>query len=322
MNKKGKKQNLVSLLLTILVIAMYLIPNFAQAVSVNVLTDKAEYTPTDSIVNANLTVTIREGERIPVQDLSLLLNDIEICKFNFDGSKITACTGITIAQISPGAYGEGILNATDEATSEFTSFGYGLLEYGYTDVVSYNILLDKTGLEADTYELKLSVNAVGTVNSHIYSGETLFDVLSETEVNVTIPEDFVAVSVPSSISYGTVWTGYKSSEKELTIENTGSLPITVQPMLAGSSDALFNNIYFGNQNLVDTQIGSYVTDEIGTQALCNGIPMAPGENPGDCIGTLTWKKPLTIYTVLDLTIYTGPSGTKTGTIYYIAMEAP
>ncbi len=155
-----------------------------------------------------------------------------------------------------------------------------------------------------------------STNYQIYLGPYYYEG-GGTDVNATI-EDFVAISVPSSISYGTMYRGYKSSEKELTITNTGTLNITVQPLLDNSSNTLFDNIYFGDQGLVDTQIGSYVTPTIGVQAYCDGIPILPGES---CDGIWSWENPYTIYTQLDLTSYISSAGTKTGKIYYIAMES-
>ncbi len=115
-------------------------------------------------------------------------------------------------------------------------------------------------------------------------------------LEILTAQDSVSISVPTSISYGTLWPGYSSTEKELIITNTGTLNITVQPMLDVSSDILFNNIYFGDQSSADTQIGDYTTATISAQASH------------------------TVYTQLDLTNYNASAGNKTGKIYYIAME--
>tara|TARA_Y100000310_G_scaffold294083_1_gene324253 strand:- start:9403 stop:10260 length:858 start_codon:yes stop_codon:yes gene_type:complete len=215
MNRKGK-QNIVSLLLTLIVIGIYLVPNFARAVSVNVSTDKAEYLPTDATIESDLSIEIRENERIPVEDISLLLDGTEICKFNVDGSKITTCAGITITPTSGGDYGEGILNGTDEATSEFTSFGYGM-EYGYTDTLSYTIAADKATLQpaGGSHTLSLSANSVGSINSHTYSGETSFDVIMPD----LIVKDLELFGPTNPSSGG--WTTFR-----FTIENVGTVSAT------------------------------------------------------------------------------------------------
>ncbi len=180
MDKKGKIQNIVSLLITLLVVGVYLIPNLTEAVSLSVSTDKAVYLPADNTIQSDLSINIRENERIPIQDISLLLDGNEICKFDADGSVISGCAGISITQTSPGNYGEGtFLEGTDEATGQFTSFGYGYGQNGYTGILSYNIMADKPSLSLaeGTHAFQLSANAVGTLDSHIYSTQTSFDVL-------------------------------------------------------------------------------------------------------------------------------------------------
>ena len=197
MNKNGK-QSLLSITLTILVIAIYLIPNFATAVSVSVFTSKPEYVP-DEEVQADLNLMINPNERIPITDLSLELDAAPICSFAVNGTPTTPCLGIEITPLSTGSFGTGNLSGTDEATLEFTNFGYGYgLDQGYTGNLSYHVKLNSTflGITPGNHTLTLDMNADSPSASHIYSGEASFSVVSLTTLQIPLKKGQNLVSIP------------------------------------------------------------------------------------------------------------------------------
>ena len=95
MDKRGKK-NLTSMLLTVLVLALYLLPNFASAVVVRISTDKSSYENSE-VVKFDVSVDIDDGERIPVKNLTLKVNNtIKQCTFRPDGTFISGCDNMNI----------------------------------------------------------------------------------------------------------------------------------------------------------------------------------------------------------------------------------
>ena len=186
MDKQGKKGGLVSILFTVLVVAVYLVPNLAQAVNVTVTTDKTEYGPADTQVQANLTVVIAENERIPIQNLKLMIDGVPYCPFDINGMPLTSCPGVVITPLSSGSSGTGPLNGTDESTTTFVQFGAGFgygYGYGYgadsgiTGTLAYSVTIDTALLGAAGHSLGLEVNAVGTDASHTFSDITSFNVV-------------------------------------------------------------------------------------------------------------------------------------------------
>src|SRR3989338_1418346 len=95
MDKRGKK-NLTSMLLTVLVLALYILPNFASAVSVRISTDKSNYENSE-VVKFDVSVDIEDGEKVPVQNLTLKVNNtLKTCTFKPDGTLISGCDNIKI----------------------------------------------------------------------------------------------------------------------------------------------------------------------------------------------------------------------------------
>ena len=73
MEKSGKKK-LTSIILTISVLVLYLLPNFASAVTVRIQIDKESYENSE-VVKFDVSVDIEDGERVPVQKLILRINN-------------------------------------------------------------------------------------------------------------------------------------------------------------------------------------------------------------------------------------------------------
>ena len=136
MNKGANQKNIRSIFITLLIVALYLIPNFASAVSILIKTDKSKYENSD-VVNFDVGVDVDSGEKIPINKLTLKVNDtLKTCDFRPDGSFISDCSNlkITSKKVYTNGYGYGNNNYGygygygNEYTTKNTTFGSG---YGY-----------------------------------------------------------------------------------------------------------------------------------------------------------------------------------------------
>lgn len=126
--------------------------------------------------------------------------------------------------------------------------------------------------------------------------------------------DFIALTVPSTISYGNLFgfEGFKSAEKSISLYNVGSLNIQVTPKLVVEDSApVFRYINFkdnGNSGLIGvfSTFIEMVYEDVGTE-----------ETPKYVFSSI---KPLTTWIKLtdDLRPLKGP---QEGTIYFQAVEA-
>ena len=176
--KSAKKKNLVSVLLTIIVIALYILPNFASAVSVRISTDKSSYENSE-VVKFDVSVDIEDGEKVPVQNLTLKVNNtLKTCTFSPNGDLLSGCENIKIISknVFAGGFGYGYNNYGygygygNVFETVNTSFGYGYgygsgYGYGYgltfPSELSYTIEWDigKEGLANGIYEANLEALA-------------------------------------------------------------------------------------------------------------------------------------------------------------------
>ena len=103
-----------------------------EAVRVNVSTDKPVYSRDDTTVTFMIGVDIERNERVPIQDLTLRINDIyKVCEFAVDGSN--SCDGITITPVDQGqestgdlqGTGEGFFTPSDDIKKRDVAYGFG-----------------------------------------------------------------------------------------------------------------------------------------------------------------------------------------------------
>ena len=97
MDKRGKSK--ISVILTILVVAVYLIPNFANAVEVKISVEK-DKVKIGKKVEFDVKFKVQDGERVPFQNLTLHIKngsgDVKTCTFNVNGTKISGCDNLKI----------------------------------------------------------------------------------------------------------------------------------------------------------------------------------------------------------------------------------
>ncbi len=162
-NKAGKKKSAISILLTMVVIFGLVIAGPVSAIRLQLKTDKAVYQNNDRTVKILASVDIERNELIPIEDLTLRINDdFLVCNFNVDGSE--SCPNVTITLLNPGVIEEGQLrgkgfgfeNPGDEPSQETTDFGFG---YGFDDQRR------RSGFRGELlYEIRWSISPGDTPN--------------------------------------------------------------------------------------------------------------------------------------------------------------
>ena len=133
MLKEGRLEKILSFVITGLILAGILI--FGTASAVNVFVHSA--TNSSPVIGATIyfiaEVDINTGERIPIENLTLEINDSRNCTFYPNGTEISgnACSHITVTPInnSPIGWGYGYMwgygfgNNVTSSVTQNTSFG-------------------------------------------------------------------------------------------------------------------------------------------------------------------------------------------------------
>ncbi|VVB77905.1 Uncharacterised protein [uncultured archaeon] len=150
MKKERRVSKIIAAGISVLVLILLILSGPAQAYVINlVATNNNVFV--GGIVKFNASVKVESHELIDIDYLILKLKSsnpvTEVdCKFYPNGTIISGCTGISIAQISSAPYGYGY--------NYGYSYGYG---YGYkAGTLSYNITLDTTTYAPAIYKTSLS----------------------------------------------------------------------------------------------------------------------------------------------------------------------
>ncbi len=172
-----KRNQIISVVLTLLVLSIYLFPSFATAIDVNITTDKSTYTEADDYVLFNMSVDLGDGEVVPVQNLTLYINDSIFCTFLPDGTFIEGCEGLEINyfNVTESVYTETLYGYGADETGVYsnTNFGYG---YG----TSWDV--DRTGYEGEMMYI-FTWNITNITNGNYFAG---LEVYAEENGNVFI----------------------------------------------------------------------------------------------------------------------------------------
>ncbi len=148
----AKKRNIATLAVTALIVLGLLLAGPAEAVKVNLQSDKNTYSGDDNTVTFSVSVDIQKNERVPIQTLTLRINDgFRTCEFLPDGN--SSCPNIDIHLIHPGVVSTGDqqdkgfgFENTEAPHDQKTDFGFG---YGFEEEQK------KAGFKGElTYEIK------------------------------------------------------------------------------------------------------------------------------------------------------------------------
>ena len=213
--KGVNRENVISIIVTVSIIALLALSGPIFAVVVNVSVDKSsgKYNAQDKNVTFTVSVDVENGERIPVQNLTLKINSsnglVESCVFYSNGTQITGCDNISsIVPLNSSGYGNGPLwgygygyNGSWGTTNTSFGSGYG---YGYVNSnpeLRYNVTwnLTKANPQDGTYYARLEVYAENSGKWYIYSSSwTSF------LIDTVLPE--VSISNPGNNTFvkGTV----------------------------------------------------------------------------------------------------------------------
>lgn len=198
--KKSSKKKLTSIILTISVLVLYLLPNFASAVTVRIQTDKDSYENSE-VVKFDVSVDIEDGERVPVQKLILSVNNtLKECTFSPDGSFVSGCDNMNITLKSVFAsgygygyqhgYGYGYSNGVFDTVNTTFGYGYGYGHgYGYGYGLQFPSELSYT-IEWDIGKEKLA-NGVYEANLEAFAkeGDVEFTYKNKNSVKFTVSGD-------------------------------------------------------------------------------------------------------------------------------------
>ncbi len=217
---KKKSRIIRPFFVSLLIISLLILSSPVQAVTVRTSTDKSLY-KADDLVNITVSVDLDPFEKIPVQNLTLVItgNTNKTCVFYPYGTSISGCGNLTIFPINTQSYGysETVamygygygydVSATSYGdTNESFGYGYGYgYVYGYTDgglygaELKYNITWNISAESSATtgnYTAYLEADAQDATGYKIYS-----NINNKTNFTLDKGTPGVTLSSPSNITY-------------------------------------------------------------------------------------------------------------------------
>jgi len=249
---KNKKNNIISIFFTSLVIVMLVLSGPVSAIDVNLTTPDIDYLVDDTIP-FTITIEVNDGEFLPVLYTDLILDygsDSVTCRIN-DDNTITNCDFLTVAsrEIADlnGDYGYGYgygygYEAPDYGYGYDFGYGYG---YGYGErgvmggsgsgTITYTLTVDVSEIPVEFLNKNINVEAKvygGTENNYNYfTGTSSFNVVAETTTAINHTIDQTAIYSNSSVSI-TIPAGIFSGDTNITIQE-------VAPLLENPTNTLF-----------------------------------------------------------------------------------
>jgi hypothetical protein len=220
MDKSAKVKNIVSVILTLLVVSAYLIPNLVDAVSVELKTDKSKYTNGNEIVTVNAAVDIEDGEKFPFLFLALIIDGpngtVKNCHFDVNGNPISDCDNVVIMPNVSNNYMFGYLSGYGYSSMNGSSFvnmsadfgyGYGYgYSYGYEGfggelsyVIKWNITADNAS--DGNYSTNLIAHAENGAVEKVYTKKEPVDFEIDKEIVGCFSD---LMELPASCSVGEV----------------------------------------------------------------------------------------------------------------------
>ncbi len=153
-----------------------------------------------------------------------------------------------------------------------------------------------------------------TENTEITSEsiQAIFDVIAVSNVG-GVGADFVALSVPNFIDYGTLFStpGFETEAQAINLTNVGSLNVTVTPIWASGAE-VFKRIKFSD----DDETYGMITDGVGTESIYYTTNIG-----AIWVSGTTFENAATIWTKIKIASGLAKLvGPQTGTIYFQAVE--
>lgn len=186
---KFNKKNLISMVITLVIITALLISGPVSAFEVRLIGEFSNETPNQGeVIYIEAEIDIESQERIFVYLAHLNINERRCSFYAENGSAYneSGCEGITVTPLSPIESTQGY--GYDFMPDYGYGYGYGYpREYGYgynfgysNTILRYNISIDTTGFAPGPYNTELVVN-LGTVEEQIIfkSEQKSFTVLGD-----------------------------------------------------------------------------------------------------------------------------------------------
>lgn len=162
---KNKKNNIISVFFTFLVIGMLILSGPVSAIDVNLTTEDIDFINEDTKV-FTIEVDINDGEFLPLSYTNLIFDDSLTCKINNDNT-IDNCDFLTVERTMKNlngeyGYGYGYGYGYDAPNYGYGyDFGYG---YGYSGetgygTITYTITVDVSEIPVDFLNNNINVEA-------------------------------------------------------------------------------------------------------------------------------------------------------------------
>ncbi|MBS3168340.1 hypothetical protein J4216_04400 [Candidatus Woesearchaeota archaeon] len=216
MNFKGRKEGVLSIILTVLIISILILSSPASAIDVTI-SNVSDTTPTaGDAVTWQITVALtHEGEALDISNgtqanFTVVLGSEGNCTYSMAGDQLSSsnsvCGNLTLSKVESitNTYNEGYnfgYGFTSEGASSRTNvsfgFGYG---YGYdigidpNNQMTFNVTYNTTGLSAGDYEVDVFVtHDQNSVSSDFWSTDS-----SDTTLTVSAASSTTTTSSTTS----------------------------------------------------------------------------------------------------------------------------
>ena len=297
------KKNLVSVILTLAVVGLLILSGPISAVIVNIGVDESDstYNAADESVVFTVDVDIEVDERVPVQNLTLVISGAasKTCVFDTAGNNLTACENLDITAINVQGY------------DNTTLFGYG---YGYGHETTYNTSNQTFGYDYG-YGYTAGYEASGT-----YGGELKYNVTwnltAESPTDGSYTADLQAFAQSTASSNWRVYTDQSPTTftidrtaptvllydytNSTSVKNGNSLTLNIS--VSDAIGAAVNNcsVTFGNSSSSST-----ITNSSGW---CNGTATIPTDMGADGVK------------LINITFNDTAGNTGSNATYYITLD--
>ncbi|MFH1590566.1 MAG: PGF-pre-PGF domain-containing protein [archaeon] len=322
-----KKDRLISLFLTVLVVASLFLATPSRAVTVSVnFADTSIDSGTD--VAFTVSVDLNTNERIPVSSITVYINrgagDSSVgdynCTFDPLGTALTTCTGLTITSIhTPTNYGNSSLygygygwfgGSVYDTNNSAYGYGYG---YGYESAISsstypygelaFNVTWSAPSVSTDTfYSVKVVAITPGALDGRLtYQTEESttikVNVNDDPSVSMTSPVEDAVYSDISTTPVPVTWTATAPSSGSISwqwyvLDNTTIVYFdntVTTTNLSSSLSAGWHTIYVGANDTFGNA---------GSTTLVNFYVNAP-VNMTQVKSLIESQTPVTNFTVFD-----------------------
>lgn len=238
-----RNRALLSLIITMIILALLLLPPSAVAISVNIENLDGVQIGRGQVHTFYININIESGERVPINHITVSISGpTSFSKtFTAEGGEdppitLTPWRSYVEGVEMPFGYGfgfgmyrsYGITGYLYNTSYYLYGYGYGPFGYGYgypgPQILQYKVDLDTAYLSEGNYVAVVAVEADGT---QFISPEVSFTVLPEPYFTLTLDPDTISFTAGETVSTNVTVTSYNMFASEV------ELSVTVPPELQG-----------------------------------------------------------------------------------------